>query len=192
MGSKAQAALIFGNDQINTINTTQGAFTITPLQNHTIAESYVRVLQSITKVQNFLEIQASISLIRSQIYLSGKLGTAYVPGRLSKPALVFRSSMGNHSPTFVLRLVITHDAFTGYTAVSSALFALLTLFIIWAHFRAGQGEQFTLTRIATALDKSDIPSQFGQMKREADEARDWVRQMLVIGRKFHPRIRRAE
>ena len=47
---------------------------------------------------------------------------------------------------------------------------MLTLFIIWAHFRAGQGEQFTLTRIATALDKSDIPSRFGQMKREADEA----------------------
>jgi len=46
---------------------------------------------------------------------------------------------------------------------------LLTLFIIWAHFRAGKGEQFTLARIATALDKSDIPSLFGQMKREADE-----------------------
>jgi len=54
---------------------------------------------------------------------------------------------------------------------SSALFALLTVFIIWAHFRAGMGEQFTLARIATALDKSDIPSRFGQMKREADEMR---------------------
>ena len=100
MGSKAQAALIFGNDQINTINTTQGAFTIAPLQNHTIADSYVRVLQSATNVHmNFLEIQANISLIRLQNYLRGTLGTAYVPGRLSKPALVFRSSMGNHYPT---------------------------------------------------------------------------------------------
>ena len=100
MGSKAQAVLIFGNDQINTINTTQGAFTITPLQNHTIADSYVRVLQSITKVDmDFLEIQANILLIRLQIYMGGNLGTAYVPGRLSKPTLIFRSSMGNHSFT---------------------------------------------------------------------------------------------
>jgi hypothetical protein len=60
---------------------------------------------------------------------------------------------------------------TGYTAASSALFGLLTVFIIWAHFRAGKGEEFTLARIATALDKSDIPSRFGQMKREADEMR---------------------
>lgn len=59
----------------------------------------------------------------------------------------------------------------GYTAVSSALFALLTMFILWAHFRAGKGEQFTLARIATALDKSDIPSRFGQLKREADDTR---------------------
>jgi len=172
MGSKAQAALIFGNEQINTINTTNGVFTITPLQNHAIANSYVRVLQSTTNVHlNFLEIQANLSLIRSQTYIGGKLGTAYVPGRLSKPALIFRSSMGNYSPTYFLRLVITDGAFTGYLAVSSALFALLTFFIIWAHFRAGKGEQFTLARIAIALDKSDIPSRFGEMKREADETR---------------------
>jgi len=100
MGSKAQAALIFGNNQVNAINTTKGAFMITPLQNHTIADSYVRILQSAANVDmNFLEIQANISLIKLQIYMGGKLGTAYVPGRLSKPAMVFRSSMGNHSPT---------------------------------------------------------------------------------------------
>ena len=45
------------------------------------------------------------------------------------------------------------------------------MFILWAHFRAGKGEQFTLARIATALDKSDIPSRFRQIKREADETR---------------------
>lgn len=45
---------------------------------------------------------------------------------------------------------------------------MLALFIIWAHFRAGKGEQFTLARIATALDKSDISSQFEKVKREAD------------------------
>ncbi len=43
---------------------------------------------------------------------------------------------------------------------------------MWGHFRAGQGEQFTLTRIATVLDQSDIPSLFGQMKRDANEARE--------------------
>ena len=58
MGSKAQAALIFGNDQINTINTTKGEFTITPMQNRTITNSYVRVLQSTTNVYMiFLEIR---------------------------------------------------------------------------------------------------------------------------------------
>ncbi len=56
MGSKAQAALIFGNDQINTINTTTGAFTISPLQNRVIADSYIRVLQSTTNVHTFPEI----------------------------------------------------------------------------------------------------------------------------------------
>jgi hypothetical protein len=61
--------------------------------------------------------------------------------------------------------------FTDYTAASSALFALLTAFIIWGHFRAGKGEEFTLARIATALDNSDIPSRFGQMKREVDAGR---------------------
>ncbi len=46
------------------------------------------------------------------------------------------------------------------------------MFILWAHFRAGKGEQFTLARIATALDKSDIPSQFGRMKREERRGED--------------------
>jgi len=58
-----------------------------------------------------------------------------------------------------------------YTVAASALFGLLTVFIIWAHFRVGKGEQFTLARIASALDKSDIPSRFGQMKRETEETR---------------------
>lgn len=119
MGSKAQAELIFGYDQINTINTTRGAFTITPLQNHAIADTYSRILQSITKVRmNFLEIQVSVVLIRFKIYLSGKLGTAYVPGRLSKPALVFRSSMSNLLSYFALRFVITcwcfHSLYRGF------------------------------------------------------------------------------
>src|SRR5258708_35813400 len=56
MGSKAPAALIFGNDQINTINSTTGAFTIFPLQNRVIADSYIRVLQSTTNVHTFPEI----------------------------------------------------------------------------------------------------------------------------------------
>jgi hypothetical protein len=81
LGSKAQAALLFGNDQINNVNTTLGAFTITPLQGQAIADSYVRLLQSITKV-----------------YMSGKFGTAYVPGRLSQSAVIFRSAIGNESP----------------------------------------------------------------------------------------------
>lgn len=55
--------------------------------------------------------------------------------------------------------------------MSTGLFALLTLLVTGAHFRSGKGEQFTLSRIATALDKSDIPSQLAQIKRDAEPTR---------------------
>lgn len=149
-GSKA---LLFGYDQISNVNTSlefQGVYTLTPLQQNAIADSYVRVLQSITKV-----------------YMSGTFGTTYVPGRLSRPAVVFRSSIGSYSP-FALKLS-THTwcPLPGALGASTALFSLLTLLLLVANFRSGQGEQFTLSSIAAALNKSDIPSQFAQIKQDA-------------------------
>lgn len=129
MGSKAQAALIFGNAAINSIDVTGGAFTITPLPTEAIAESFITVLQSITKD-----------------YMSGKLGTAYVPGRLSQQALIFKSSRA-------------------YVAASTGLFAVLILMVLIAHFRHRKGEQFTLFRIAAALNGSEIPKEFARTWR---------------------------
>lgn len=129
MGSKAQAALIFGNAAINNVNVSVGAFTITPLPTQEITQSFIAVLQSITKS-----------------YMSGALGTTYVPGRLSRQTLIFRSSMA-------------------YVAVSTGLFAILILMVLAAHFRGRKGEQFTLCRVAAALDGSEIPSEFARTER---------------------------
>jgi hypothetical protein len=45
---------------------------------------------------------------------------------------------------------------------------MLAMLVVGAYFRSGRGEQFTLSRIAAALDKSDIPSQLGLMKQSAE------------------------
>ena len=71
-------------------------------------------------------------------YVSGLLGTSYVPGRIASVQQIFVSSLSH---------VIT----------STALITLLLMMAVAAHFRRGKGDQFSLTNIAAALADSDLP-----------------------------------
>ena len=72
-----QMELLFGQDQVSTVNNTFGAqTTLKPLPGSNITETYTTVAHGAMKV-----------------YLAGVVGTAYVPGRAAKPMLVFGSSL---------------------------------------------------------------------------------------------------
>jgi len=101
--------------------------------------------------QSLLDISAVYTTMAqgaAKVYMTGTLGTAYVPGRINTSELVFDSSLP-------------------HVIVSTFLFIVLSLLIVVAHFRSGKEEQFTLFGIASALHESGIPAQFAQMK--ADE-----------------------
>ncbi|OAX40008.1 hypothetical protein K503DRAFT_768979 [Rhizopogon vinicolor AM-OR11-026] len=75
----------------------------------------------------------------------GGLGTAYVPGRVSRTQLIFASSLPH--------VVVATVAFVSLWALS-----------IVAHFRRGKYYDFTLVNVGAALHKSEIPEQLSQVK----------------------------
>lgn len=126
-----QMELLFGQDQTSRINMSYGAqTTCKPLPGSNITETYTTILQAAAKV-----------------YLSGPIGTAYVPGRVATQMLVFGSSLP-------------------HVIVSTFLFACLSLLVIIAHFRRGKDHKFTLFGVATALQGSEIPTRFSQTRWE--------------------------
>ncbi|KAF9236448.1 hypothetical protein BU15DRAFT_77029 [Melanogaster broomeanus] len=80
-------------------------------------------------------------------YLAGYLGTAYVPGWVSTTEIIFSSSIPN-------------------VALSTVIFILLAVLIIFAQLRPGKGTEFTLINVAAAVHGSELPVQFAQMKAE--------------------------
>ena len=136
LGSKVQASLFFGADQINSVNTTVGDTTLLPAPQSNITSAYTQLLQSSMKT-----------------FVHGTFGTAYVPGRISQEVVVFRSSIP-------------------YVAASTALFAVLIIFVSVAHLRSGKSEKFALFSVAMALHRSEIPGQFAQMNRELGYSRE--------------------
>ena len=78
-----------------------------------------------------------------KVFLSGAIGTAYVPGGYSEEQMVLTSSLGH---------VIT----------SAILFAFLMIALVAAQFRKGR-VAFTLVNVAAALADSDVPQKSVEM-----------------------------
>ncbi|KAK0223888.1 hypothetical protein IW262DRAFT_1458938 [Armillaria fumosa] len=129
-GTELEAQLFFYYAQVKAFNITLDSFTFTPVSDQEITDMYTRLLQSASKV-----------------FVSGNLGSVYVPGRTAAETAVFTSSL----PVIV---------------ASTALFAVLSVFVIAAHFREGKEAYFTLYSVAAALDGSNLSTQFAQLKNE--------------------------
>ncbi|KAJ8079720.1 hypothetical protein PM082_016541 [Marasmius tenuissimus] len=119
IGRTGQSCLFFGSNLQNS----SANLTIKPIsiENKTIAYGFA--------------LQAELSS-----YLSGRIRSAYVPGRLQEVKLVFQSSL----PQVI---------------ASTVLFGLTTLFVVVYHFRCYTGK-FTLFTVAATLARSDIPEVF--------------------------------
>ena len=82
-------------------------------------------------------------------YLSGKIATAFVPGRLQEVKLVFQSSL----PQVI---------------ASTVLLGLVTIFMVASHLRL-RAEKFSLFSVATTLVRSNIPDAFEGAREDLGE-----------------------
>lgn len=71
-------------------------------------------------------------------YVTGSLGTSYVPGRIASVQQIFVSSMP-------------------HVIASTVFIIILFVMAIVAYFRRGKGDQFNLTNVAAALADSELP-----------------------------------
>ncbi|KAF9233532.1 hypothetical protein BU15DRAFT_80027 [Melanogaster broomeanus] len=132
LGSQVQGAVLYGKQQWEGLpgdtapDGTNVTITLAPLED--ITKGYTQIIQSAAKS-----------------YLTGSLGTAYVPGRVSTTEVFFSSSIPN-------------------VAVSTVIFIILAVLIILAQFRPGRGTEFTLINVVAAVHGSELPAQFAQMK----------------------------
>jgi hypothetical protein len=156
LGSQVQGDVLFGKGLIESLpgyDVTDGTMvTIFPAPIEDITQGYTQILRSSAKCTFIVSFSFSyyfflfdLCALFCTAYLAGYLGTAYVPGRISDSEIVFAASIPN-------------------LAVSTAVFALLTVLIILAHFRPGKGAEFTLVNVAAAVHGSDLPAQFARIK----------------------------
>ncbi|KAH0825775.1 hypothetical protein J3R83DRAFT_8867 [Lanmaoa asiatica] len=126
LGSATQADFIFGSDQMNSIpwsdvnyeNTTMVLRALPPDQ---LAQGYTQMVKASMKP-----------------YVSGLLGTSYVPGCIASVQQIFVSSMP-------------------HVIASTILISLLFVTAVAAYFRRGKGDQFNLTNVAAVLADSELP-----------------------------------
>jgi hypothetical protein len=136
LGPQAQVEFILGKNQAAIVSSTTStygsapAITLAPQALSYITADYTMMAQAAAKV-----------------YMTGALGTAYVPGRINTSKVVFDSSLP-------------------HVIVSTFLFVVLSLLVIVAHFRSSKGEQFTLFGVAAALHESEISGQFAQIQAD--------------------------
>ncbi|KAG2130897.1 hypothetical protein DEU56DRAFT_814984 [Suillus clintonianus] len=122
---------LFGTEQVNNLPTIAGSImNLTVLPTANLSSTFTSLLQSSSKV-----------------FLSGYLGTAYVPGRVSTFEVIFATNVPQ-------------------LAVSTAIFILLFILTIIAHFRRGKGGDWTLINIAATMHDSEVPAQFYQIKAD--------------------------
>jgi hypothetical protein len=148
-GPQAQVEFVLGKDQVATVNLTQPDGSA-PAPVTTLAP---QALSDITAVYTTMAQGAA------KVYMTGALGTAYVPGRINTSELVFDSSLP-------------------HVIVSTFLFIILSLLVVVAHFRSGKDDKFTLFGVAAALHESTIPAQFAQMKADEGLSEDKLIQSL--------------
>ncbi|KAG1776024.1 hypothetical protein EV702DRAFT_361524 [Suillus placidus] len=139
LGSQPQAKFLFGSKQVNSwpgvlAQTASGSTFVNasflPVAN--LSAGFGQMLQSASKA-----------------YLSGYLGAAYVPARLSALEVVFMSS---------LPLVL----------ISTATFLLLYIFLGLLRLQK-KGEEFTLSNIARIIYGSNLPEEMSLLAQEIDD-----------------------
>ncbi|KAG2130896.1 hypothetical protein DEU56DRAFT_757737 [Suillus clintonianus] len=133
LGTVAQRYFLFGREKIDNLPSAGSIVNLTVLSTANLSATFTTMLQSSSKA-----------------YLTGYLGTAYVPGRLSTPEVVFATSMP-------------------HLAVSTAIFMLLFIMTVVTHFRRGKGGELTLINIGAALYGSELPTQISQTKADLSE-----------------------
>ncbi|KAI9568168.1 hypothetical protein HD554DRAFT_2172561 [Boletus coccyginus] len=125
LGSETQADFIFGRDQLDTIPTSaeydNTSMVLKPLSPDLLAQGYTEIVKAAMKP-----------------YVSGSLGTSYVPGRVASGQRIFVSSLP-------------------HVVASTILVIVLLVMAVAAHFRPGRGYQFNLTNVAAALADSEVP-----------------------------------
>ncbi|KAK1224914.1 hypothetical protein PQX77_012154 [Marasmius sp. AFHP31] len=100
-------------------------------------------------IENITERYGHAQQAALNSYLSGKIATAYVPGRLQEVKLVFQSSL----PQVI---------------ASTVLFGFVTLFSVVCYFRSYR-ERFTLFSVGAILMRSNIPDAFERAREEFGE-----------------------
>lgn len=153
LGTQAGVDFILGKRQVANVNLTTPnsgqpfpVTTLRPQPQSDLTAVYTTLVQAAAKV-----------------YMTGALGTAYVPGRVNTQEVVFDSSLP-------------------HVIVSTFLFVVLSLFVVIAHFRSGKAEQFTLLGIAAALHGTEIPSKVAELK--TDEGLSEEQLIESIGRRL--------
>ncbi|KAG1766802.1 hypothetical protein EDD22DRAFT_877389 [Suillus occidentalis] len=139
LGSQPQIDFLFGSKQANSWPGTQAGsssdnvnVTFLPVAN--LSTAFGQMLQSASKA-----------------YLSGYLGTAYVPARLSALEVVFMSS---------LPLV----------TISTATFLLLYILFGFLHLQK-RGQEFNLPNLARAVYGSNLPEEISRSAQEIDDGK---------------------
>ncbi|KIK33184.1 hypothetical protein CY34DRAFT_813805 [Suillus luteus UH-Slu-Lm8-n1] len=139
LGSQPQVDFLFGSKQVNSWpGTLAGSgsdivnVTFLPVAN--LSTAFGQMLRSASKA-----------------YLSGYLGTAYVPARLSALEVVFMSSL-----PFVI--------------ISTATFLLLYILFGFLHLQK-RGQEFNLPNLARAVYGSNLPEEISRSAQEIDDGK---------------------
>ncbi|KAF8123406.1 hypothetical protein EV363DRAFT_1356345 [Boletus edulis] len=132
LGSVTQTHFMFGKEQINSIRTSinyeNTTVLLKPLSTDQLAQGYTEMAKASMKP-----------------YVSGLLGTSYVPGRIATVEQIFVSSLP-------------------HVVASTVLILLLLGMAVAAQFRTGRGDQFNLTNIAAALADTGLPAMVKRAK----------------------------
>ncbi|KAG0695812.1 hypothetical protein DFH29DRAFT_252947 [Suillus ampliporus] len=149
LGSEPQVKFLFGSKQIESW---PGSYT---------ANSPDIVNVSFLPVANLSTGFGQMLQSASKAYMSGYLGTAYVPARPSALEVIFMSS---------LPLVI----------ISTATFLFLYIFLGLFHLQT-QGEEFNLPNIARITHGSNLPEEISRLAQEIDDGTGKCSERDVVG-----------
>jgi hypothetical protein len=134
LGDYLEGSLLIGRKAYNAI-----------ANNDTVEGSGIRVVPQ--SIEDITESYGSLVSSLSKAFLNGTTGNTFVPGRVSKRAAIFTSSLPH---------VIT----------SAILMLALAIFGIVVHFRR-EAPQFTFVNIMRSVNGTDIPAAVEDMDKEA-------------------------
>jgi hypothetical protein len=142
LGSKLQASLLFGVDTVNELNGTETSPSPVPASGSVV----LTPLPEKNLTQAYVHIMSSAV----KFYMNaGAIGTAYVPGREAKNVLIFESSKE-------------------YIAVSTALFAILSVLVVGAQWRRGKMETYNFVGVAAAMESSNVQEDVRRVRMDIE------------------------